>query len=168
MASTARLSRGGGPRRSILDLAPLELECMNTLWPMGEATVRQIQQELASSLPRAYTTIMTIMDRLAHKGVVTRRKVSRAYLYRPNLTADEARAHAVTQVVEGFFEGSSEALAQHLAGGAPSAHRAIVRQRPPTLRTPALKPMQAPGEGSNESAAPPQRFSPTRLDISLL
>ena len=41
--------------------------------------------------PRAYTTIMTIMDRLARKGVVERRKVSRAYVYRPNLSAEQAR-----------------------------------------------------------------------------
>ncbi|HEX2710838.1 MAG TPA: BlaI/MecI/CopY family transcriptional regulator, partial [Candidatus Acidoferrales bacterium] len=156
MASAARLSGRGGPRRSILDLAPLELECMNTLWPMGEATVRQIQQELAGSLPRAYTTIMTIMDRLAHKGVVTRRKVGRAYLYRPNLTAEEARAHAVTQVVEGFFEGSSEALARHLAGGIPSARPAIVNRRPAMLRAPTQVPTPPPGEALVESAAPPQ------------
>ncbi len=141
---------------------------MNTLWPMGEATVRQIQQELASSLPRAYTTIMTIMDRLAHKGVVTRRKVSRAYLYRPNLTAEEARARAVTQVVEGFFEGSSKALAQHLAGGAPSARRAIRSRGTPALPTPVPEPMQAPVEGFDESAPPPQGFPPARLDVSLL
>ncbi len=35
------------PRRSVLDLAPLELDCMNTLWPMGEASVRQIRDQLA-------------------------------------------------------------------------------------------------------------------------
>ena len=80
-------NRGGlpSPRRSLLDLAPLELDCMTTLWPMGEGTVREIRDQLAPRLPRAYTTIMTIMDRLARKGVVERRKVGRAYRYRPNL-----------------------------------------------------------------------------------
>ena len=52
-----------------------------TLWPMGEATVREIRDGLAPRRPRAYTTIMTIMDRLARKGVVERRKVERAYKY---------------------------------------------------------------------------------------
>ena len=56
----------------VLDLAPLELDCMNTLWPIGEGTVREIRDRLAARLPRAYTTIMTIMDRLARKGVVER------------------------------------------------------------------------------------------------
>ncbi|MGH9714243.1 MAG: BlaI/MecI/CopY family transcriptional regulator [Candidatus Acidiferrales bacterium] len=102
------------PRRSLLDLAPLELDCMNTLWPMGEGTVRDIRDSLAERRPRAYTTIMTIMDRLARKGVVERRKVGRAYSYRPNLTVEDARAQALGQVLENFFAGSKEALLAQL------------------------------------------------------
>ena len=83
---------------------------MNTLWPMGEATVREIRDRLAARRPRAYTTIMTIMDRLARKGVVERRKAGRAYVYRPKLSAEDARAQALAQVVENFFGGSREAL----------------------------------------------------------
>jgi BlaI family penicillinase repressor len=106
-----------GPRRSVLDLAPLELDCMNTLWPMGEASVRQIRDELAGRLPRAYTTIMTIMDRLTRKGVVERRKTGRNYVYRANLSAEEARAQALGQVVDGFFGGSKEAVLRELNSG---------------------------------------------------
>jgi predicted transcriptional regulator len=107
------------PRRAVLDLAPLELDCMNTLWPMGEGTVREIRDGLALRRPRAYTTIMTIMDRLARKGVVERRKVGRAYMYRPNLSAEEARAQALSQVVENFFGGSKEALIAQLGRAMP-------------------------------------------------
>jgi predicted transcriptional regulator len=112
------------PRRAVLDLAPLELDCMNTLWPMGEGTVREIRDNLAPRRPRAYTTIMTIMDRLARKGVVERRKIGRAYIYRPNLSAEEARAQALSQVVENFFGGSKEALIAQL-GRAMPATRAL-------------------------------------------
>jgi predicted transcriptional regulator len=96
-------------RHAVLDLAPLELDCMNMLWPMGEGTVR----------PRAYTTIMTIMDRLARKGVVERRKTGRAYTYRPNLSAENARAQALSQVIDSFFGGSRESLMAHLNGTQP-------------------------------------------------
>ena len=102
------------PRRSVLDLAPLELDCMNTLWPIGQGTVREIRDLLAPRRPRAYTTIMTIMDRLARKGIVERRKVGRAYIYRPNLTAEEARSQALGQVVDNYFGGSKEALIAQL------------------------------------------------------
>ncbi len=107
-------------KHSLLDLAPLELDCMNTLWPLGEATVREIRDGLAARRARAYTTIMTIMDRLARKGVVERRKAGRAYVYRPLLTAEEARAQALAQVVESFFGGSKEALLLHLGNGTTS------------------------------------------------
>jgi len=111
-------------KRSVLDLAPLELDCMNTLWPIGEGTVREIRDRLAPRRARAYTTIMTIMDRLARKGVVERRKMGRAYVYRPRLSAEEAQAQAVGQVIEGFFGGSKEALLAHLGNGA-SPRRAV-------------------------------------------
>lgn len=116
---TTNLSSGGPaklrpPRRAVLDLAPLELDCMNTLWPMGEGTVREIRDRLAERLPRAYTTIMTIMDRLARKGIVERRKFGRAYIYRANLTAEDARSQALGHVVEKFFGGSKELLLTHL------------------------------------------------------
>lgn len=101
-------------RRAVLDLAPLELDCMNTLWPVGEATVREIRDLLASRRARAYTTIMTIMDRLARKGVVERRKSGRAYVYRAKLSAEDARAQALAQVVENFFGGSKAALLAEL------------------------------------------------------
>src|SRR5690349_10324124 len=103
-------------RRSILDLAPLELDCMNALWRLGQATVRDIHGALAPTRPRAYTTIMTILDRLTQKGVVERQKSGRAWLYKAQLSADQARTHAVTRLVEGFFQGSPEALASHLSG----------------------------------------------------
>jgi predicted transcriptional regulator len=112
------------PRRALLDLAPLELDCMNTLWPKGQATVREIRDSLAVRRPRAYTTIMTIMDRLARKGVVERRKVGRAYMYRPNLSAEEARTQALGHVIENFFGGSKEALLALLNCDAPRARAA--------------------------------------------
>ena len=108
-------SRAPGPRHSILDLAPLELECLSVLWPLGEGTVREIHRALAASRPRAYTTVLTIMDRLEQKGIVTRRKVGKAFHYQARLSAEEARLKAVEKIVEGFFDGSSEALAAHLS-----------------------------------------------------
>ena len=95
---------------------------MNTLWPMGQGTVREIRDRLAERRPRAYTTIMTIMDRLARKGVVERRKVGRAYIYHPNLSLEEARAQAVFQIVENYFGGSKESLLRHLGSSVSDAH----------------------------------------------
>ena len=105
----------GGPRHSILDLSPLELDCLSVLWPMGEGTVRDIHREMLVARPRAYTTVLTIMDRLAQKGIVTRRKAGRAFRYQANLSAEQARLMAVEKIIAGFFAGSPDALAAHLA-----------------------------------------------------
>jgi predicted transcriptional regulator len=126
-------SKAVGPRHSILDLAPLELECLSVLWPLGESTVREIHGALAATRPRAYTTVMTIMDRLAQKGIVTRYKSGRAFRYRANLSAEEARLKAVEKIVEGFFDGSSDALAAHLSALASQGDAA----KPETQRAPA-------------------------------
>jgi predicted transcriptional regulator len=126
---TASASKSRSPRRAVLDLAPLELDCMNTLWPVGEATVREIRDLLAARRARAYTTIMTIMDRLARKGVVERRKSGRAYVYRPRLSAEDARAQALAQVVENFFGGSRAALLAELGTGASGSDTAAIESR---------------------------------------
>jgi predicted transcriptional regulator len=152
----------GGTRRSILELAPLELECMNTLWPLGEASVRDIQTSLAPTLPRAYTTIMTIMDRLAQKGIVVRRKAGRAYLYRPSLSADQARAHAVAQIVRGFFEGSAAALAAHLSSRVVAAPAAAMARTPRAARRIA-RTVERDGKANAEPVAVPPGLDATLL-----
>lgn len=139
--------RAAGPRHSILDLAPLELECLIVLWPMGEGTVRDIHHALAASRPRAYTTVMTIMDRLAQKGIVGRRKIGRAFLYQPMLSAEEARLKAVEKIVDGFFDGSREALAAHLSG------RAVIQELASREPVPAPDAVDAPAMAVPESQA---------------
>jgi BlaI family transcriptional regulator, penicillinase repressor len=135
--------RTPSPRRSLLDLAPLELDCMNTLWPIGHGTVREIRDLLAPRRPRAYTTIMTIMDRLARKGIVERAKSGRAYIYRPRLTAEDARAQALGQVLENFFGGSKEALLAQLGNGT-AVRRAAAGAAPASTGDAERRPESAP------------------------
>lgn len=167
------------PRRAVLDLAPLELDCLNTLWPMGEGTVREIRDALAVRRPRAYTTIMTIMDRLARKGVVERKKVGRAYRYRPNLTAHDARSNAIAQVVENFFGGSLEALRAQLAGNSvpvgsdgssaaqPRARAAAAAASPPAIVS-AGTAISPPREPTNPPAIAAPEPESERIDDTLL
>jgi len=167
----AGLLPGGGARHSILDLAPLELDCMNALWPAGEATVRDIQQALHPTRPRAYTTIMTILDRLAQKGIVLRRKSGRAWVYRPVLTAHEARSQALAQLVDGFFAGSNEGLAKHLA--AQGEALPTVSFEPAAPQSSPARPAPGPARRSNpQGVAPPahepEKPAPSALDASLL
>jgi predicted transcriptional regulator len=89
---------------------PLELLCLRALWSLGEGNVKAVQQIVAESRPLAYTTIMTVLDRLVRKGMLARRKVGRSFAYSPQATRDAARHAAVRELLEGYFDGSEEAL----------------------------------------------------------
>jgi len=90
---------------------------MKALWPLEKATVREIFIVLSDRCPRAYTTILTILDRLARKKIVIRQKHGTAWVYRPNLSAARVRADAVRRLLDGFFDGSPEALVRFLGSG---------------------------------------------------
>jgi len=114
------------------ELPDLELSCMKILWEAGDLTVREVRERLHAQRPLAYTTIMTVLDRLARKGVVSRRKVGRAHLYHVEFPRAEARSRAVRRLLDYYFDGSSESLRSFLAGtpagraatagAAPAAH----------------------------------------------
>lgn len=97
--------------RSARDVPPpLELSCLKALWSLQEGNVRDVQQIVAQSRPLAYTTIMTVLDRLVRKGRITRRKVGRAFLYAPQASRDTMRRVAIRELLDGFFDGSEEQL----------------------------------------------------------
>ena len=87
-------------------LGDLESAIMQFIWTAGEVTVRDVRAALRPSRPLAYTTVMTVMSRLATKGILATRKRGKSYLYHAALTRGELveqRAHAaVRQVLENF------------------------------------------------------------------
>jgi predicted transcriptional regulator len=103
------------------DLPPLELQCMQALWALGKGSVREIRSWLLSERPLAYTTVMTVMDRLARKGVVEREKLGRAHLYRPRFAENQIRDRALERLVANFFQGSRADLHQYLSAGTTEA-----------------------------------------------
>lgn len=100
---------------------PLELACLKALWALEEGNVRDVQQVVAQTRPLAYTTIMTVLDRLVRKGKLARRKVGRAFVYRPQTPRDEMRRVAIRELVDSFFDGSEEELIRFLRGRAQAA-----------------------------------------------
>jgi len=96
---------------------PLELECLKALWTLGEGNVKDVRYALEPARDLAYTTVMTVLDRLAHKGVVSRRKAGRSFVYTPAVTRDALRRPAVRELLENFFDGSEQALIAYLRSG---------------------------------------------------
>ena len=102
-------------RRAPPALSRLELACMKTIWCDGAKTVHHVQQRLQPKRPLAYTTILTVLDRLVRKGALTRVKQGRVHTYEPVLSLAESRHKAVVELVDFFFEGSFEKLHEFLA-----------------------------------------------------
>jgi predicted transcriptional regulator len=93
---------------------PLELLCLNALWTLGEGNVREVQEIVVRTRPLAYTTIMTVLDRLVRKGKLTRSKSGRAFVYRPEASRDAMRRAAIRELADSLFNGSERELAQFL------------------------------------------------------
>jgi predicted transcriptional regulator len=96
---------------------PLELECLKVLWTLGEGNVNDVRKALTAERTLAYTTVMTVLDRLARRGGVARRKIGRSFTYSPLLSREALRRLALEELVRDFFDGSEEALADYLRSG---------------------------------------------------
>src|SRR3954454_16358510 len=89
---------------------PLELLCLKALWSLREGNVKDVQRIVNETRPLAYTTIMTVLERLLKKGKLERRKVGRAFLYAPTADREELRRVAIRELLESFFDGSEDEL----------------------------------------------------------
>jgi predicted transcriptional regulator len=88
---------------SRMDFGPLESQVMDAVWRAGRPlAVREVVEDLNGprSEPLAYTTVMTVMSRLADKEVLSRRKAGRAYVYEAN--APDAAGIAVKDVLRAY------------------------------------------------------------------
>jgi predicted transcriptional regulator len=102
--------------RTVRDVPPpLELLCLKSLWSLGEGNVKDVLQIVRQTRSLAYTTVMTVLDRLVRKGKVSRRKVGRAFVYTPEASRDQMRRAALREFLDAFFDGSERELIAFLA-----------------------------------------------------
>jgi BlaI family transcriptional regulator, penicillinase repressor len=112
--------RKAGPPRDIPP--PLEMLCLKALWSLGQGNVGAVQRLVAESKPLAYTTVMTVLDRLARRNIVSRQKSGRAFVYSPRISKDSIRRLALREFVDCFFDGSEDKLAEFLRRGGSIEH----------------------------------------------
>ena len=86
-------------------LGPLEQRVMESVWLLGECSVKDVHAELGGA---AYTTVMTTMDRLYKKGLLDRRKEGRAYLYSAAASRDELNGSVASGFLELLLERGSQ------------------------------------------------------------
>ncbi|HEY0000669.1 MAG TPA: BlaI/MecI/CopY family transcriptional regulator [Actinoplanes sp.] len=101
-------------------LGDLEREVMTQLWESVEPlTVRQVHERLSRDRDLAYTTVMTVLDRLAKKGVVRQEKADRAYRYAPSQSREEMTAALMLDALR--TSPDRDAALVHFVGQLPPA-----------------------------------------------
>ncbi len=97
----------GRPKKASTGFAPLESEVMDAVWAAVEpVSVREVLDVLNTrrSEPLAYTTVMTVMNRLATKGALTRNGQRRSFVYAA--TAADAAGIAVRGVMQTYGDAA--------------------------------------------------------------
>jgi len=95
---------------------PLELDCLRALWRIGEGSVKDVRGVVTENRNLAYTTVMTVLERLTKRGAVERRKSGRAFIYLPVMGREQARRLAVQELADTYFDGSIDKLRGYLGG----------------------------------------------------
>ena len=101
-------------RRSLDNLGELQSTVMNVVWDLGEATVGQVRQRLASHRELAYTTVLSVMQKLEKGGWLKHRTGGRSYVYMPRRSRGDAGRNALRGFTERMFGGDRLVLFEHL------------------------------------------------------
>ncbi len=103
------------PKREINQLGDLEADVLGVVWERGKATVQEVKEALEPKRALAYTTVMTVMARLAQKGLLERRKEGRAYYYTPAASQQKVAGSLLNALVNRLYDGATgKAIAQLL------------------------------------------------------
>ena len=91
---------------------PAELELLNILWEHGPATVREVMGRMSKQ--RGYTTVMSLMQVMYEKKLLTRKQEGRAFRYAATAAQEKTLGKMLGDLLSRAFDGSSSALVQHL------------------------------------------------------
>lgn len=93
-------------RASSTQLGPLEERLLDELWQRGNATVRELIETSCADI--AYTTVMTTLDRLFKKSLLSRESEGRAFRYAPRVTREDLHREAAGEAFRQLIEASPE------------------------------------------------------------
>ena len=98
-----------------------ELDILNVLWQLGPSTVRQVHVALREHDELAYTTVLSMLQVMHQKGLVTRDDSERAHVYKPALSRHQTQRQILTKLLHRVFEGSTTELVMQALGSAQPA-----------------------------------------------
>lgn len=93
---------------------PAELEVLQIIWEQGPCTVRKVMNLLKPKRPRAYTSVMSLMNVMAEKGMLDQKPKGRAFIYSAKVSRDKTQSSMLSDLLNRAFDGSANALVAHL------------------------------------------------------
>jgi predicted transcriptional regulator len=98
-----------------------ELEILQVLWEKGNATVRDVHEELVQVKDCGYTTTLKLMQIMFEKGLVLRDDSNRTHIYQANVSRETTQKQLMDKMVDSVFSGShSQLVMQALGAHTPS------------------------------------------------
>lgn len=91
---------------------PAELEVLQILWVQGPLTVREVMDALPRE--RAYTSVMSLLNVMTDKKLVTRQPEGRAFRYTARFRAEQTQRRVLRDLLNRVFQGSASALVARL------------------------------------------------------
>ena len=101
-------------RRTLHPLGETEMELLQHVWTLGRASVADVHERVLLTREVAYTTVMTVMKKLAKKGYLTYEKEGNAYIYSAAQRPEDVRRDLLRGLMDKVFSGSPRALVQTL------------------------------------------------------
>lgn len=101
-------------RKPLSPLGETEMEILNHVWKLGEASVTDVREQMLQSREVAYTTVMTIMKNLSDKSYLKYRKEGMSYIYSAAVQPDQVRFSLIDRLIDKVFQGSPKDLVQTL------------------------------------------------------
>lgn len=92
----------------------LQTQLMAAIWRLGAGTVEQVRSEVPPRYRGAYTTVQTVLNRLADRGLLSRHKVGNAIEYRPKITEADYLSRSIASTLSGASVGARQAALARL------------------------------------------------------
>ncbi|PWF41564.1 BlaI/MecI/CopY family transcriptional regulator [Massilia glaciei] len=88
-----------------------ELDLLQTLWPLGAASAKQVHQAMQQERPDiAYASVLRLMQIMHTKGILLRDESERSHVYTPAQAQDSLQTNLLKDLIEKAFSGSAKAL----------------------------------------------------------
>ncbi|MCU0381583.1 MAG: BlaI/MecI/CopY family transcriptional regulator [Chitinophagaceae bacterium] len=93
-----------------------ELEILQVLWQKGQATVRDVHEELSKSRDIGYTTALKLLQIMFEKGLVSRDDSSKTHIYQAAVSKEKTQKQMVGKMISTLFSGSPSELVMQALG----------------------------------------------------